>query len=71
MHPYLCAVSVYAVHWLYLAFFSIQLQYYTLPFLLSFSRIITVLWMMVLSETVVVLVIHKACEAEVKFPLIQ
>ena len=54
-----------------LAFFSIQLQYCTLPFLISFSRLIMVLQMMVLSETVVVLDIHKACDAKVKLPLIQ
>ena len=69
MHPNLCAV--YAAHWVYLALFSIQLQYCTLTFLISFSKLITVLRMMVLSETVVVLVIHKAFETEVKFPLIQ
>mgnify|MGYP001796244879 CR=1 FL=1 len=49
-----------AAHWVYLAFFSIQLQYCTLPFLISFSRLIMVLQMMVLSETVVILVDHKA-----------
>ena len=69
MHPSLC--DVYAAHWLYLAFFSIQLQYCTLPFLISSSRLITVLQMMVLSETVVALVINKACDTEVKLPLIQ
>ena len=62
---------LYAANWLYLAFFSIQLQYHTLPFLILFSRLIMVLQMMVLSETVVVLVIHKACDTEVKLPLIQ
>ena len=60
MHPNLCAV--YAAHLLYSALFSIQLQYCSLPFLISFSRLlIIVLQIMVLSETVVVLVIHKAC----------
>ena len=58
MHPNMCAV--YAANWLFLAFFSIQLQYCTLPFLISFSRLIMVLQMMVLSETVVILVDHKA-----------
>ena len=69
MHPNLYAV--YAAHRLYSAVFSIQLQYCTLPFLISFSRLIMVLQMMVLSETMVVLVIHKACDTEVKLPLIQ
>ena len=67
MHPNLCAV--YAAHMLYSAILSIQLQYCSLPFLISFSRLlIIVLQIMVLSETVVVLVIHKACQ--VKLPLI-
>ena len=52
MHPNLCAV--YAVHRLYSAFFSIQLQYSTLPAMISFSRLIMVLQMMVVSETVVI-----------------
>ena len=69
MHPSLC--DVYAAFWLYLVFFSIQLQYCTLPVLISFSRLIMVLQMMVLSETVVILVIHKAWDTEVKLPLIQ
>ena len=52
MHPNLCAV--YAVHRLYSAFFSIQLQYSTLPAMISLSRLIMVLQMMVVSETVVI-----------------
>ena len=36
-------------------------QYCTLPFLISLSRLIMVLQMTVLSETVFVLVIHRAC----------
>ena len=46
-----------AAHRLYSAFFNIQLQYCTMPDLISFSRLIMVLQ---LSETVVILVIHKA-----------
>ena len=69
MHPYLCAV--YVAHQLYLASFSIQLQYCTLPFLILLSRLIMVLQMIVLSEAVVVLVILKACDTEVKLPFIQ
>ena len=68
MHPNLCAV--YAADVLYSAL-SIQLQYCSLPFLISFSRLIMVLQMMVLSETVVILVDHKARDTEVKLPLIQ
>ena len=59
MHPDLCAV--YAAHRLYSALFSTQLQYCTLPFLISLSRLIMVLQMIVLSETVFVSVIHQAC----------
>ena len=55
----------------FIQLFSILLQYCTLAFLISFSRLIMVLQMMVLSETVVVLVILKACDTEVKLPLIQ
>ena len=69
MHPNLCAT--YAALRLYSHLSNIQLQYCTLPFLISFSRLIMVLQMMVLSETVVVLPIHKACDTEVKLPLIQ
>ena len=69
MYPNLCAV--YAAHRPYSAFFSIQLQYCTLHVLISFSRLIMVLQMMVLSETVVILVDHKARDTEVKLPLIQ
>ena len=52
MHPNLCVV--YAVHRLDSAFYSIQLQYSTLPAMISFSRLIMVLQMMVVSETVVI-----------------
>ena len=52
-------------------FFSIQLKCCTLPVSISLSRLIMVLQMMVLSETVVILVIHKACDTEVKLPLIE
>ena len=63
--------AVYAAYRLYSAFFSIQLKYCTLAFLILFSRLITVLQLMVWNETVVVLVILKACGTEVKLPLIQ
>ena len=69
MHPNLCAV--YAAYRLYSAFLSVQLQYCTLHVLLSFSRLIMVLRMMVLSETVVISVNHMARDTEVKLPLIQ
>ena len=69
MHPNICAV--YATLRLYSALFSIQLQYCTVPVLISFSRIIMVLQMIVLSETVVILVIHKPWDTEVKLCLIQ
>ena len=62
MHPNLCAV--YAAHRLYSAFFSIQPQYCTLHVLISFSRLIMVLQMMVLSETAVILVDHRAQDTE-------
>ena len=52
-------------------FFSIQLKYCTLCVAISLSRLIMVLQMMVLSETVVVLAIHKACDTEETLPLIQ
>ena len=69
MHPNIFAV--YAAPKNCSAFFSIQLQYCTLHVLISFSRLIMVLQMMVLSETVVILVDHKAWDTEVKLPLIQ
>ena len=69
MYPRLCAV--YAARRLYSALFSIQLQYCTLHVLISFSRLIMVLQMMVSSKTVVILVDHKARDTEVNLPLIQ
>ena len=70
IHPNLCAV--HAAHRPYSAFFSIQLQYCTLHVLISFSRLIMVLKMLVLSETVVILVDHNmARDSGVKLRLIQ
>ena len=69
MHPNMCAV--YAAYRLSSAFLSLELQYCTLHVLLPFSRLIMVLQMMVLSETVVISVDHKARDTEVKLPLIQ
>ena len=66
MHLNLCAVN--AAH---TAFFSIQPKYCTLRVAISLSRFIMVLQMMVLSETVVVLAIHKACDTEETPPSIQ
>ena len=69
MHPTLRAV--YAAHRLIQHFLSIQLKYCTLPVSISLRRLIMVLQMMALNETVVILVNHKACDTEVKLPLIQ
>ena len=69
MHPNLC--NVYTAHMPYSTFPSIQLQYRTLPVLISLSRLIMVWQMMVLSETAVILVDHKAWDTELKLPLIQ
>ena len=53
----LICVLYYAAHRLYSAFFC--LSFNTAPYL--FSRLSLVLQMMVLSETVFVSVIHRAC----------
>ena len=67
VHPNLCAI--YAAHRLYSAFFAFSFN--TAPVSISFSRLIMVLQMMLLSETVVILKNHKAWDTEVKLPLIQ